>query len=364
MSRYLAERVETSPRISLAQQTRCAARRGRSARSGAAHDLHTDEAAGRDDSPVRADRCGPPHQLAPGTDPADAKGFALTGPAADSHDGTFETRRQGVFAVGDVRSGSVKRVASAVGEGSVVIRQVHDYLAAGDAGERPPPAKNLRNQEEHMTTYKVGYFVGSLSSTSINRILSKALIRVAPDDLEFSDIPIGNLPLYSPDFDNDYPPKPKALKASIAAVDAVLFVTPEYNRSIPGALKNAIDWASRPWRELLHHIPAAVIGASIGQIGTAMGQQSLRGVLIFCNARHDRPRPTSSTPPMSSRTTARSPTTPLGLLRAYMAECRTPQPARSWFAQPQPDRVPTPTPAEPSLAMRGMRLCGLQRATR
>ena len=60
-----------------------------------------------------------------------------------------------------------------------------------------------------MSTYKVGYFVGSLSSTSINRVLSKALIRVAPDDLEFSEIPIGNLPLYSPDFDNDYPPKPE-----------------------------------------------------------------------------------------------------------------------------------------------------------
>ena len=66
-----------------------------------------------------------------------------------------------------------------------------------------------------MTTYKVGYFVGSLSSTSINRILSKALIRVAPEDLEFSEIPIGNLPLYSPDFDNDYPPEAQALKASI-----------------------------------------------------------------------------------------------------------------------------------------------------
>src|SRR6185295_17494025 len=100
-----------------------------------------------------------------------------------------------------------------------------------------------------MAAYKVGYFVGSLSSTSINRVLSKALIRVAPDDLEFSEVPIGNLPLYSPDFDDDYPPEASALKAAIAAVDAVLFVTPEYNRSIPGALKNAIDWPSRPWGE-------------------------------------------------------------------------------------------------------------------
>ena len=77
-----------------------------------------------------------------------------------------------------------------------------------------------------------------------------------------------------------------ALKGAIAASDAVLFVTPEYNRSIPGALKNAIDWASRPWgRNSFDHIPAAVIGASAGSIGTALAQQSLRAVLSFCNAR-------------------------------------------------------------------------------
>ena len=98
-----------------------------------------------------------------------------------------------------------------------------------------------------MAMYQIGYFVGSLSSKSINRILSKALIRLAPHDLEFNEIPIGNLPLYSPDYDEDYPPEATALKEAIAGSDAVLFVTPEYNRSIPGALKNAIDWASRPW---------------------------------------------------------------------------------------------------------------------
>jgi chromate reductase, NAD(P)H dehydrogenase (quinone) len=137
-----------------------------------------------------------------------------------------------------------------------------------------------------MTTYKVGYFVGSLSSTSINRTLSKALIRLAPDDLEFSEIPINSLPLYSQDYDSAYPPEAVALKEAVAASDAILFVTPEYNRSIPGGLKNAIDWASRPWdQNAFDHIPAAVIGASIGQIGTAVAQQSLRGVLSFCNAR-------------------------------------------------------------------------------
>ena len=137
-----------------------------------------------------------------------------------------------------------------------------------------------------MARYKVGYFVGSLSSTSINRELSQVLINLAPEDLEFTEIPIGNLPLYSPDFDNDYPAEALALKDAISSSDAVLFVSPEYNRSIPGALKNAIDWASRPWgQNSFDHIPAGVIGASIGSIGTAVGQQSLRAVLSFCNAR-------------------------------------------------------------------------------
>jgi len=135
-------------------------------------------------------------------------------------------------------------------------------------------------------TYQVGYFVGSLSSTSINRVLAKALIRLAPGDLEFTEIRIGDLPLYSQDYDANFPPEARALKEAISASDAILFVSPEYNRSIPGALKNAIDWASRPWgQNSFDNMPAAVIGASTGQIGTAMAQQSLRGVLSFCNAR-------------------------------------------------------------------------------
>jgi chromate reductase len=137
-----------------------------------------------------------------------------------------------------------------------------------------------------MTSYRVGYLIGSLSSRSINRELSKALIRLAPDDLEFTEIPIGNLPLYSPDYEGNYPPEASALKNSIQQSQAILFVTPEYNRSIPGALKNAIDWASRPrGQNSFDHIPAAVIGASPGPIGTAVAQQSLRAVLGYCNAR-------------------------------------------------------------------------------
>lgn len=134
--------------------------------------------------------------------------------------------------------------------------------------------------------YKVGYFVGSLSSSSVNRVLAKALIKVAPEDMEFTELPIADLPLYSPDYDADYPPQARALKQAIEASDAVLFVTPEYNRSIPGALKNALDWASRPWGEnSFDQIPAAVIGASPGALGTALAQQSVRGVLSYCNAR-------------------------------------------------------------------------------
>ena len=135
-------------------------------------------------------------------------------------------------------------------------------------------------------TYRVGYFIGSLSSESINRTLSEALIAVAPKDLEFHEIPIRDLPLYNRDLDDDFPSEATALKAAIADSQAVLFVTPEYNRSIPGALANAIDWASRPYGEnSFDHVPAGVIGASPGGIGTAVGQQTLRGILSYCNAR-------------------------------------------------------------------------------
>ena len=136
-----------------------------------------------------------------------------------------------------------------------------------------------------MTTFTVGYFVGSLAKASINRKLALALKHLAPPQLEMREIPIRDLPLYSYDYDADYPPAGRALKEAIASVDAVLFVTPEYNRSIPGALKNAIDWASRPWgTNSLARKPSAIIGASPGKIGTAVGQQHLRSILAFCNS--------------------------------------------------------------------------------
>lgn len=136
-----------------------------------------------------------------------------------------------------------------------------------------------------MTTYQVGYFVGSLATASINRLLSKALVRLAPPELGMHEIPFGDLPLYSYDYDADYPPAARALKEAIARSDAVLFITPEYNRSIPGGLKNAIDWASRPkGQNSFARKPSAVIGASTGAIGTAVAQQHLRSLLSYCNS--------------------------------------------------------------------------------
>ena len=136
-----------------------------------------------------------------------------------------------------------------------------------------------------MATYSVGYFIGSLAKASINRKLARALTRLAPKELQLKEIPFADLPLYSYDYDRNYPPAGEALKAAIAAVDAVLFVTPEYNRSIPGGLKNAIDWASRPYgQNSFTRKPSAIIGTSPGKIGTAVGQQHLRSILAFCNS--------------------------------------------------------------------------------
>ena len=136
-----------------------------------------------------------------------------------------------------------------------------------------------------MSDFKVGYLIGSLATKSINRLLARALVRVAQPELELVEIPFKDLPLYSYDYDANYPPAANAFKDAIAAVDAILFVTPEYNRSIPGGLKNAIDWASRPYgKNAFTRKPSAVIGTSPGKIGTAVAQQHLRSILAFCNS--------------------------------------------------------------------------------
>ena len=139
---------------------------------------------------------------------------------------------------------------------------------------------------EHEPPYRVGVIVGSLSRESINRRLATALQRLAPPELEFFEIGYDDLPLYNRDLDSDYPQEALDFKAAVRSADALLFVTPEYNRSLPGPLKNAIDWGSRPWgQNAWSDKPTAVIGASAGQIGTAVGQQSLRSTLSFLNAR-------------------------------------------------------------------------------
>ena len=136
-----------------------------------------------------------------------------------------------------------------------------------------------------MTEYKVGYFVGSLATHSLNRKLAQALVTLAPPELRMTEISFKELPLYSYDYDANYPPVATEFKNAISAVDAVLFVTPEYNRSIPGGLKNAIDWASRPYgKNAFTRKPSAVIGTSPGKIGTAVAQQHLRSILAFCNS--------------------------------------------------------------------------------
>jgi chromate reductase len=136
-----------------------------------------------------------------------------------------------------------------------------------------------------MSNFKVGYLVGSLARASINRKLARALTKLAPEGMEFHEIGFSKLPLYSYDYDDDYPAEARAFKAAIKASDAILIVTPEYNRSIPGGLKNAIDWASRPYgTNAFARKPTAVIGTSPGSIGTAVAQQSLRSVLGFLNA--------------------------------------------------------------------------------
>ncbi len=133
-----------------------------------------------------------------------------------------------------------------------------------------------------MTTYKIGYFVGSLAESSINRKLADAFVALAPESLELVEIPIKDLPLYSHDMDGDYPQVARDFKAAIESVDALLVITPEYNRGVPGGLKNAIDIASRPWgTNSFAGKPVAIAGASIGAVGTAVAQQQLRGIFGF-----------------------------------------------------------------------------------
>lgn len=130
--------------------------------------------------------------------------------------------------------------------------------------------------------HKVAVVVGSLSKASLNRRMANALIAVAPPSLEPSIVEIGDLPLYTPDFEADPPAAVRAFRERIAATDAVLFVTPEYNRSVPGALKNAIDVGSRPYgKAVWTGKPAAVVSVSPGAIGGFGANHHLRQSLVF-----------------------------------------------------------------------------------
>ncbi len=131
-----------------------------------------------------------------------------------------------------------------------------------------------------MSNLTIGVIVGSLRKASFNRQLAHGLVGLLPAGVEARFIEIGELPLYNQDLDGNLPEPVQRFKAAVAGVDAVLFVTPEYNRGIPGVLKNAIDWGSRPYgQSVWNGKPAGVAGASPGAIGTALAQSQLRNVL-------------------------------------------------------------------------------------
>ena len=133
-----------------------------------------------------------------------------------------------------------------------------------------------------MTEYQIAVIIGSLRRDSLNRRFATAIARLAPSDFPFKAVEIGDLPLYNQDDDAQQADSVKRLKADIAAAQGLLFVTPEYNRSIPGVLKNAIDHGSRPYGESAWAgKPAGVLGVSVGAIGTALAQQHLRNILAY-----------------------------------------------------------------------------------
>ena len=133
-----------------------------------------------------------------------------------------------------------------------------------------------------MSNIKIAVVVGSLRRDSFNRRFAGALKMLAPADFALNIAEIGDLPLYNQDDDADQAPAVKRLKSEIAVSSGVLFITPEYNRSVPGVLKNAIDHASRPYgQSVWAGKRAGVIGVSVGAMGTALAQQHLRNILAY-----------------------------------------------------------------------------------
>ncbi len=133
-----------------------------------------------------------------------------------------------------------------------------------------------------MAQTRIAVIVGSLRRDSFNRKLADALAKLAPPEYELAQLRIDDLPLYNQDDDNNQSAPVKRLKAEILASQGLIFVTPEYNRSLPGVLKNAIDQASRPYgQSAWAGKPAGVLGVSVGAVGTALAQQHLRNVLAY-----------------------------------------------------------------------------------
>ena len=136
-----------------------------------------------------------------------------------------------------------------------------------------------------MTQYLIAVLVGSLRKDSFNRKLAHAIEKLAPPEFSFKHLNIGDLPLYNQDDDANPSESVKRLKHEITSAQGLLFVTAEYNRSVPGVLKNAIDHASRPYgKSVWAGKPAGILGVSIGAIGTAVAQQHLRNTLAYLDA--------------------------------------------------------------------------------
>jgi len=137
-----------------------------------------------------------------------------------------------------------------------------------------------------MRRYKVAVFVGSLRKQSFNRKMAKALIALAPESLELEIVEIGELPLYNQDYDDEGKPLPQwtAFRQHVKSFDGLLFITPEHNRSVPAALKNAIDVGSRPYgKSVWDGKPGAVMSVSPGAMGGFGANHHLRQSLVFLN---------------------------------------------------------------------------------
>jgi chromate reductase, NAD(P)H dehydrogenase (quinone) len=133
-----------------------------------------------------------------------------------------------------------------------------------------------------MAQYQIAVVVGSLRRESYNQKLANAVIKLGPPEFSFKKLEIRDLPLYNQDDDNNQADSVKDFKSEIKAADGVIFVTPEYNRGVPGVLKNALDNASRPYgTSAWEGKPAGIIGASPGAAGTAVAQQQLRAMMGY-----------------------------------------------------------------------------------